>query len=347
MLKVISFLIIFACYSFANETNILRPSLNSVYDITTDRNSSMKVATEVARIQRQVQFLIGFYPRLKQTFKCSDNTCPFDKTKCICSQGEYSLNSKQCEWFIYRGKDPIYATDTQAIGWQTQTVYIQYSGCCATYPPGDSPPCNVAPGCTVNGPSGDVYSGCSGSDGNSYPYGRNYNSSCPGPTVWNCPDGWSNNGDGTCSRQIIVGYQCAGGWEDIGGMDCRQLQRGMPACPVGNYGCEVSSSNSERYCSPYKCLNGECGVAVCNSVQEATDGANNSGICKNLTCDINEPYNKYCGTRSCPQGFGVYQQNGNCYQDVCPPEANVGQNGQCVALKCPSGTIDDSQGGCQ
>lgn len=119
MLKVISFLIIFACYSFANETNILRPSLNSVYDITTDRNSSMKVATEVARIQRQVQFLIGFYPRLKQTFKCSDNTCPFDKTKCICSQGEYSLNSKQCEWFIYRGKDPIYATDTQAIGWQT------------------------------------------------------------------------------------------------------------------------------------------------------------------------------------------------------------------------------------
>ena len=139
---------------------------------------------------------------------------------------------------------------------------------------------------------------------------------------------------------------CGGGWEDIGGMDCRQLQQGMPSCPVGNYGCEVSTADGSRYCSPYKCVSNKCGVAVCNSTQEALDGATNNGICKNLTCDINEPYNQYCGKRSCPQGFGVYQQNGNCYQDVCPPDANVGANGKCNALRCPSGLMENGQGGC-
>mgnify|MGYP006899554898 FL=1 len=116
-------------------------------------------------------------------------------------------------------------------------------------------------------------------------------------------------------------------------------------------------------CSPFVCdLNKECGTAKCINGAPVTSGTDydlsplaatiNNPVCNSDICDA-ALYEKLgrCGMPpKCPTAFGVYEENGNCYQDVCPPEATEKELGKsqtsCLSLQCPSGYIKNASGGC-
>ena len=56
-------------------------------------------------------------------------------------------------------------------------------------------------------------------------------------------------------------------------------------------------------------------------------------VCQDLTCYISDVTRfAFCGTdAACPQGFGVFAQNGNCYKEICPPDTEE-MNGECYKL---------------
>lgn len=121
-----------------------------------------------------------------------------------------------------------------------------------------------------------------------------------------------------------------------------QMAPGSIACPSGAYQCNTGS-DGKQYCSVFGCVNNICGLAWCNTAQEALDGASDPAKCKAISCDLNLQYNPYCGSSSCAGGLGLYKGNdGNCYRDVCPTGSTEQIDGTCKQLSCPNGTHEVS-----
>ena len=121
--------------------------------------------------------------------------------------------------------------------------------------------------------------------------------------------------------------------------------------------------DGEWKCSPFICdSNRECGIATCIN-GEAMDentlfdesplvGKNATNVCNSKLCDAAR-YERLgrCGTDSkCPTAFGVYEYNGKCYKNVCPPKATVKDLGadefSCLSLQCPRGYELDNDEEC-
>jgi hypothetical protein len=76
--------------------------------------------------------------------------------------------------------------------------------------------------------------------------------------------------------------------------------------------------------------------------------ASGNGQCTGPKCDLAINKNiSYCGTYSCPKGFGVFEQNNQCYKYECPNGSTRGQDGKCYELKCPGNTIEQGDGSCK
>lgn len=133
------------------------------------------------------------------------------------------------------------------------------------------------------------------------------------------------------------------------------------ACPINAaYPCKGPIGN--QWCSPYACnpKTNQCGYAECpgglqpsltaemspsynaNLISNASDT-----LCTNSYCDIaNSSRFTYCGLEAaCPSGFGVYEQNGQCFVRECPQDS-FQENNKCYSLGCPKGTTEQGSGKC-
>ncbi|MFA6195335.1 MAG: hypothetical protein WC656_01670 [Sulfurimonas sp.] len=130
-----------------------------------------------------------------------------------------------------------------------------------------------------------------------------------------------------------------------------------------NPGTTCSKVNNIWSCSKYDCdANRQCGIAKCsNGIPQplGTDftnsplvGQDSTTICNGEVCDAVtfERLGNCRGITRCPTAFGVYEKNGNCYQDVCPPTATEKDIGggltTCLSLQCPPNYIENTNGGC-
>ena len=133
------------------------------------------------------------------------------------------------------------------------------------------------------------------------------------------------------------------------------------ACPINAaYSCKGPIGN--QWCSPYECnpTTNQCGYAECpggiqpsltaemnpkynaNLVYNATDT-----LCTDAYCNLaNSSRFTYCGLEaSCPSGFGVFEQNGQCFVRECPQDS-FQENNKCYSLGCPKGTTEQGSGKC-
>jgi len=115
------------------------------------------------------------------------------------------------------------------------------------------------------------------------------------------------------------------------------------SCPI-NPSFECIGTQFNHWCSPWKCnSNNQCGYAFCSNNQTPKNTSPwmlrsllgdvayiSNSQCIGANCDIVTNRDiSYCGENSCPKGFGVYEQNNKCYQDVCPDGAFLGQDNNC------------------
>jgi conjugal transfer mating pair stabilization protein TraN len=115
-------------------------------------------------------------------------------------------------------------------------------------------------------------------------------------------------------------------------------------CPIDpNLEC-IGTEQFNHWCSPWKCnSNNQCGYAFCTNSQTPKDtspwmlrsllgdiGYISNSQCIGANCDVvvNRDIS-YCGEDTCPKGFGVYEQDNKCYQNVCPDGAFLGQDNNC------------------
>jgi conjugal transfer mating pair stabilization protein TraN len=110
-------------------------------------------------------------------------------------------------------------------------------------------------------------------------------------------------------------------------------------CPIGSYECRVTTG-IEAWCSPYDCVEDYCRLAMCPDLQMAKDGISDPSACSEIVCDASKPYNGHCGKDDCPSGYGIFKENGKCYQSVCPQGAIEQPDGSCQTLQCPAGTTE-------
>jgi len=109
---------------------------------------------------------------------------------------------------------------------------------------------------------------------------------------------------------------------------------GEEVCPIDpSLSCVGMEGNT--WCSPHPCnSDGMCGIAECvqgaaSSSTPAMDrdrhfaglrtvpGA--ASVCSSMVCDIVLAKKiLYCLDEVCPQGFGVFEENGLCYKEGCP-----------------------------
>ncbi|KIM05696.1 MAG: hypothetical protein KU29_09750 [Sulfurovum sp. FS06-10] len=70
-------------------------------------------------------------------------------------------------------------------------------------------------------------------------------------------------------------------------------------------------------------------------------------MCINSRCDLaNSSRFTYCGLEeACPSGFGVFEQNGQCFVRECP-QGSFQENNTCYTLGCPKGTTEQGNGTC-
>jgi len=133
-------------------------------------------------------------------------------------------------------------------------------------------------------------------------------------------------------------------------------------CPIDpNLPC-LGTQKFNHWCSPWSCnQNNKCGYGYClNNNPSSTPPwmlrslLNNmqyirNGQCTNQKCDLVKNRDiSYCGQESvCPQGFGVYEKNGQCYANQCPDGSQIGGDGTCYIKVCPTGTTDQGDGTCK
>lgn len=116
------------------------------------------------------------------------------------------------------------------------------------------------------------------------------------------------------------------------------------SCPIDpNLECK-GTEQFNHWCSPWECnSNNQCGYAFCSNNQTPKNTspwmlrsllgdiayiANSQ--CVGANCDIVTNRDiSYCGEDSCPKGFGVYEKNNKCYQNVCPDGSFLGQDNNC------------------
>ena len=121
--------------------------------------------------------------------------------------------------------------------------------------------------------------------------------------------------------------------------------------PIGN-----------QWCSPYNCnpSTNQCGYAECPGAIQPSQTAEMSPsynanliynasdtLCTNGRCDLaNSSRFTYCGLEeACPSGFGVFEQNGQCFVRECP-QGSFQENSKCYSLGCPQGTTVQGDGKC-
>ena len=133
--------------------------------------------------------------------------------------------------------------------------------------------------------------------------------------------------------------------------NCNSLRE--PALVAGTWMCSPFICDPKKQCASAECVNGtpvQGGTSYDNS---PLVGENTSVVCNdNPWCDavLYENLGRCGMPPKCPTAFGVYKKNGDCYQDVCPPEAtekDIG-NGQtsCLSLQCPTGYLENASGEC-
>jgi len=132
-------------------------------------------------------------------------------------------------------------------------------------------------------------------------------------------------------------------------------------CPINAaYPCNGPIGN--QWCSPYTCnaTTNQCGYAECpggiqpsltaemspsynaNLVYSPTDA-----LCTDSYCNLaNSSRFTYCGLEAaCPSGFGVFEQNGQCFVRECPQDS-FQENNKCYSLGCPKGTTEQGNSKC-
>ncbi|MBW6487543.1 hypothetical protein [Sulfurimonas sp.] len=210
-----------------------------------------------------------------------------------------------------------------------------------------------------------------------------------GTTCTTCPTGYTDNGT-NCKKTVsytYYNYLCSTGTVIDDGGDCLKTDPNLTLdntstlddpcngetppddnCKALKYTCnsdvrEPAWVDNQWQCSPYLCdANQECGIAQCtNGVAQPGGvdfdnspliGVDLSQICNDTICDaaVFEKLGRCGGESRCPTSFGVYEENGNCYQDVCPPEATQKDIGggevTCLQLQCPDGYVENRDGAC-
>lgn len=107
---------------------------------------------------------------------------------------------------------------------------------------------------------------------------------------------------------------------------------------------------NQYFCSQYNCnIDNKCGYAYCasgvfpasekypqnESMNLVKPSKINSTVCTKNICDlVSETRFSYCGGDPvCPKGFGVVEQNGNCYKPECPPNSMLSGDGGCYRME--------------
>jgi len=132
-------------------------------------------------------------------------------------------------------------------------------------------------------------------------------------------------------------------------------------CPINeSYPCKGPIGN--QWCSPYECnpTTNQCGYAECpggiqpslTAEMSPSYNANlvyspNDALCTDSYCNLaNSSRFTYCGLEAaCPSGFGVFEQNGQCFVRECP-QNSFQENNKCYSLGCPKGTTEQGNDKC-
>jgi conjugal transfer mating pair stabilization protein TraN len=151
--------------------------------------------------------------------------------------------------------------------------------------------------------------------------------------------------------------------QDAGGEGTTNQSPPANNCIQQDYRCDSEPEDTclrvggSWQCSPYECsAEGQCGNAICvNGTSGDTSNYTpspltgiSSTVCGSVVCDAVEFENLgMCnGVPACPTAFDIYEINGNCYRDVCPPESTKQELGgdefRCLMLGCPSGYVESS-----
>lgn len=387
--------------------DILSPK-GQVYDLSfdaTQANNMQKTLVEVARIAREIEPIVGYYPRLVQVTKC--DALPDAQTP-GCNIGSlWNANTIKCETATVSYTTPTLTAMASCNSQQTwctngsfcsgfssmasgyvwwgggKTLVLQSlscsTGCDGSYASFKYINCNAYPQyCEINDASGAFcgagkiyYGGTCQSYINVIPAGyiSTYGSSFGRASGYSMcksqscivQQGYSSEGipfTYCLNGASLSSISCASGVPTLvnGVATCKNttIIQSDGICPE-NYTLSGGKCVGVKYLCPTggaKCVEKAegyvCEIAWCNTDAEAMLGATDQSICKDIGCDTINPYNKYCGKSSCPQGFNVYKgQDGKCHQDVCPVDAVEKPDGKCEALRCPSGTTQALDGSCK
>lgn len=116
-------------------------------------------------------------------------------------------------------------------------------------------------------------------------------------------------------------------------------------CPYGDeFECKGDLLTSR--CSKWTCDSFEkCGYAYC-PVGEPSLIKNTLSTCIDEKCDVTKGTDfSDCKNERCPSGFGVFEQNGQCFVRECP-QGSFQENNKCYTLGCPQGTTVQGDGTC-
>jgi len=166
--------------------------------------------------------------------------------------------------------------------------------------------------------------------------------------TYTCPIGYADNG-GDCIKNIdytYYTYHCNEGWQGptSAGGDCGSPNCNSATPPTNN------CKKNQYFCSQYNCnIDNKCGYAYCasgvfpasekypqnESMNLVKPSKINSTVCTKNICDlVSETRFSYCGGDPvCPKGFGVVEQNGNCYKPECPPNSMLSGDGGCYRME--------------
>ncbi|WP_148295282.1 hypothetical protein [Sulfurospirillum multivorans] len=132
-------------------------------------------------------------------------------------------------------------------------------------------------------------------------------------------------------------------------------------CPINAaYPCNGPIGN--QWCSPYTCnaTTNQCGYAECpGGIQPSLTAEMSPSynadlvysaadvLCTDSYCNLaNSSRFTYCGLEAaCPSGFGVFEQNGQCFVRECPQDS-FQENNKCYSLGCPKGTTEQGNSKC-
>ena len=156
-------------------------------------------------------------------------------------------------------------------------------------------------------------------------------------TTYNCPNGGTLNGtvcnriDEICPEDYIetVGSETSKG-------ECKKLK---DTYSYYTYQCKDDSWTLINNPTDPGCLDDTFGGCISfglqtgnckRSLNNCEDIDENIKTCIDLFCDL-ASYNNisYCEQEGCSQGFGVYEENGNCYLKECPQGTSEGNDGEC------------------